>query len=290
MLLFAPAMLADECMTNRVLSITWPKPGDAFTLSTLIKIEVNVLNQADVRIVDYFSGTNHIGSSSTPPFTVLWEVGTGIRLHPDFPSLSLKAVATFADGTAAGSAPVEIYYFTGRAPSPVVEILSPAQGSILPAPGSFSFVAEVMASLGDRGPVEFFVGTNSVGKVDLGGRFTADTPPICVPVTGLPVGQYQLSLRYLGANFTQYPWRLYAKNISVVNLGLEAPFINTRTNFSFTGVTAFPDNNTWIESSSDLVHWLPILTNIATASHHFRVTDNSPTQEKRFYRLRIPSQ
>src|SRR2546425_864429 len=90
---------------------------------------------------------------------------------------ALLTVAVDDLGAQTESAIVTVNYYTGAPPQPVLEIISPPDGAVFQAPAAFVFSAELLASTGDTGPVEFFVGTNSVGIVDQGGWFSATTPP-----------------------------------------------------------------------------------------------------------------
>ena len=80
-----------------------------------------------------------------------------------------------------------------------MKITSPQPGAVLAAPATFCFSADLLSSSGDAGPIEFFVGTNSVGTVTQADtNFTVETPPYWVTVTNLPTGTYQLRIDYHG--------------------------------------------------------------------------------------------
>src|SRR5438093_2457567 len=100
------------------------------------------------------------------------------------------------------SEPVAVGYHTGAAPAPVLEIITPGDGALLSSPATFLFSAELLATPWPTGPVEFYVGTNSVGLVDQGGTFTATTPLNSVTVSNLVEGDYKLSVAYRGQNGT----------------------------------------------------------------------------------------
>src|SRR5437867_5690094 len=64
------------------VSILWPRPGDFFSVSTLIKIKADA-SQSDGSIaqVEFFAEANLIGVVTNPPFNILWSFGDG--LHKD---------------------------------------------------------------------------------------------------------------------------------------------------------------------------------------------------------------
>jgi chitinase len=160
-------LFAQPGPTNRLpsVSILWPREADRFSCGTLIKIKAQATDiDGHVTQVRFFAETNLIGISTNPPFNVLWEVGG--REHDPDRTWTLKAVAVDNLGATNQSIPVIISYYTGLPTFPVVEIVSPPNGAMFGAPATFNFSAEVLASLGDTGPVEYFVGTNSVGVFD----------------------------------------------------------------------------------------------------------------------------
>ena len=128
-------------------------------------------------------------------------------------------------------------------------------------PATLVFSAELLASTGDTGPVEFFVGTNSAGVVDPGGTFNATMPPASVTVSNLLEGEYKLTVRYLGANGTLCPCKLITNTVRVIQLGVRLPSVTPDGGLQFEVVAAFPGKPTVIEASPNLVDWVPISTN-----------------------------
>lgn len=158
-----------------------------------------------------------------------------------------------------------------------------------PSPATFTFSAEVLASEGDTGPVEFFVGTNSVGIVDQGGVLTATTPPSSLTVSNLSEGQYKLSVRYRGLNGGYcIPCLWNTDTIRVVRLGAQLPSVTRDSRLQFEVVTSLPGKETIIQASPNLVDWAPISTNRPATNTFTFVEPSLATNTQRFYRVFVP--
>ena len=160
----SPSISVGQAASNNrppAVSIGWPHVGDAFSAGAGlgIKIKANATDSdGTVSQVQFFAETNLIGVVTNPPFNVIWEVG----VHPGYDTWSLKAVAVDNLGARSESVPVEVYYYTGGPPLPVLEVNSPRDGELFVAPATFFFAAEGLAGLGDTRAVGFFVGTDFV--------------------------------------------------------------------------------------------------------------------------------
>ena len=291
----AEAIEPADAPTNQPprVSILWPRSGlgsdRSFVLTTLIKIKVDATD-ADgfVSRVEFFVQTNLIGVATGPPFTLLWGVGVGVGRQPGWP---LKAVAVDNLGARGESAIVPLTIRTGPPSSPVMEMISPREGAIFPAPASFEFSAEVLASAcGDAGPVAFYAGTNQVGLVSDPLEFRATTPPASVTVSNLAEGDYPLTVAFLGGNGMYCNSCLSRTNhIRVVRLSARAPVFTPDRRLQFEVVTSLPGRETIIDSSADLLSWLAVSTN-RPATNRFLFTEPappSPDAARRFYRIRV---
>ena len=267
------------------VSILWPREWDGFSLGTLIKIKADATDSdGSIAQVQFYAETNLIGVVTNPPFNVMWYVDVRGAAY----TWSLKAVAFDNLGAKSESAPVTVYFYTGGPTRPVLEIIAPRHGAYFPAPATFAFTAELLASIGDAGPAEFFVGTNSVGLVDQGGTLSATTPPSTVTVSNLLEGQYQLTVRDLGLSGVICTCNLITNTIHVVKLGVQSPTVTPDGRIKFEVVTSFPGKPTIIQASSNLLDWLPISTNRPSSST-FVFTDPSPaTNSQHFYRALVP--
>ena len=268
------------------VSILWPAPGDRFSAGTFIKIKAFATDpDGSVAQVQFFAQPELIGVVTNPPFNLLWQVE---QRGAFYGSLDLQAVAVDDLGAQTESAIVTVTYYTGAPPQPVLEIISPLDGAVFPAPATFDFSAELLASTGDTGPVEFFVGTNSVGLVHQGGWFSATTPPNSITVTNLPEGEHKLTVRYRGLDGTLCSCVLKTNTVRVVKLGFQSPYLTPDGRIQFQVVTSFPGRQTMIQASPNLLDWVPVSTN-QPSSNTFTFTDPNPaTNAQRFYRALVP--
>ena len=205
------------------VSISWPAPGDLFRAGTTIRIKAAATDpDGSVAQVQFFAQPELIGVVTNPPFNLLWQVESRGAASG---SLDLQAVAVDDLGAQTESAIVTVTYYTGGPPRPVLEIISPVDGAVFPVPATFDFSAELLASSGGAGPVEFFVGTNSVGIVEQGGWFSATTPPNSITVTNLAEGEHKLTVRYRGLDGTLCSCVLKTNTVRVVKLGFQSPYL-----------------------------------------------------------------
>ena len=269
----------------RSISIVWPRQGDAFSFNTCIKIKAEVSDvNGSVIQVRFFANTNLIGIATNSPFNALWNV---MPREAPYGTWMLKAVVVDSLGATNESAPVTISYYTGGPPDPVVEIVSPRDGALFAEPATFVISAEVLASVGDTGPVEYFVGTNSVSIFDQVTNLSATTPPSSIMVSNLAEGEYSLAVRYLGMNGCPSCPLHPTRSIRVVKIGVQLPSVTPNGRMQFEVVTSFPDRPTIIEASPNLHDWSPISTN-RPSGNAFIFTDSSPGSDaRRFYRVRV---
>jgi hypothetical protein len=263
--------------------ITWPRTGQAFS-DEVFKIEAEATDtNGSVTHVQFFANTNLIGIVSNAPYAILWQIPVDVPC--DYRTVDLKAVAVDNIGAKGESTIVKLFQVCGRPPFAVVSIRNPANGTMFSAPATFEFAAELLASQGEAGPIEFFVGTTQVGRVEQGGPLTATTPPASIRVSNLVEGEYKLSVRYPNNLCT---CESMLKTINVVRLGLQSPRITASGRFQCEVLTSFRDRETVIQASSNLVEWIPISTN-APGSTSFVFSDGAlSTNCRRFYRALMP--
>jgi len=188
------------------VSIVWPRDGDwwenSFSVSTLIKIKAAATCwEGSFAQVQFFVETNLIGIVTNAPFNLPWALGDVVGINPTNSAWILKAVAFDTSGASNESSAVKIGYFTGIPPWPVLEITAPMAGESFAAQESIPFSAEVFAGpSGDAGPVEFFVGSNSIALVDQDAILTRTTPPSSITLSNLPEGEHELSVRFRGGD------------------------------------------------------------------------------------------
>ena len=228
--------------------------------------------------VQFFAGTNLIGTATNPPFNILWRP---LVLPCEYHTINVEAIAVDNLGTKTESAPVPVQQACGRSPITVLDIVSPKDGTLFAAPAAFVFSAELLANDGGVG-LEFFVGTNSVGRISA--SMYPISPSVSVTVSNLPVGNYMLSV----IDHYNVTWSMAPVNIRVVNLGVQLPRLTLDGRFQFDIVTSYPGRQTVIQASENLLDWVPISTN-QPSSNTFTFTESSPaTNFHRFYRAFLP--
>ena len=270
--------------TPPLISIIWPRSGNIFS-DEILKIKAEADDpDGTVAEVEFFLDAELIGIATEPPFNTLLYLA-GRAPGPGY----LRAVVYDNLGAHRESLAVKIYIAAGRPAIAVAEINSPRNGAVLAAPANFEFRAEVLASLGEAGPVEFCIGTHSVAFVDAGARLTATTPPSSTTISNLPQGEYRLSVGFHGLNGFECNSGGTMHIIRVTNLGINFTRLTPDGDVEFEVVTSFPNVETIIEASPNLRDWLPISTN-TPAENAFLFTDPNPPTPRRFYRVVVNSE
>jgi hypothetical protein len=273
------------------VSIVWPKSGTGLSLDMRLKIKADATSpNGSITQVQFLAlQTNTIGVVTNPPFSFVWHIGRGIT-NQHYDLVVLTAVAMDAAGLSATSAPVIVPLVLGP-PAPILQMTSPGSGAVFPTSNTIVMSAELLASLCDTGPEEFFVGTNSVGIVNPNGSnetFTAATPEFSMTISNLAEGSYKVGVHYLGADGGYCSCG--AVDVRVVKLAAVSPRIMQGTNFEFDVVTSFEGKRNVIEVSTNLENWVAIGTN-QPATNTFTFTDPSPAADStRFYRVLVPAQ
>ncbi len=267
------------------VAIVWPRDGDALAAAFPIKIKADVSSNvgSSVTQVQFFAETDLIGTVTNAPFNLVWQVYLpGV----DYGYFDLRAVAVDSLGRRAHSAPVRPYYSSTLPLFPVVEMLSPRNGSVFAAPATFVFSAEVLASEGDAGPVEFLVDDNSVGVASGSEFLRATNPLVSVVVSNLAEGEHRLQVKYLGGELCYCDW--ITNKIRVVRLEMRSPRLTPEARLQFEVVASLPGIKTIVQVSPDLVAWTPITTNQPPGTT-FTFTDTySATNAQAFYRVALP--
>lgn len=249
----------------------------------MIRIKADAFDaDGSINEVQFYVQTNLIGVVTEPPYNLFWQVDNRAEVG----NWTLKAVAIDNEGARTESSPVTITYYTGRPPEPVLQILTPQDRAVLAAPATFDFSAELLSSSGDSGPVEFYVGTNLVERVERQERFTALTAPYTTTVNDLAEGTYQLRAKYLGVD---YPYcRCAPITIRVTKLGINAPGFDQAGRIQFDVVTSFPGKETHVQMSTNLTHWISVSTNLPSSNTFKFVGPAAPNPSPQFYRVLLP--
>jgi hypothetical protein len=266
------------------IQFLWPHGGESFRSGTFTKLKASV-NDPDrfVEKVDFFVEDQLIGTVTAPPYTLVWVVNSSGASAFVRGRVQLKVVAV-GDIGAMATATVSVFVSDEHPTFPVVEVISPAAEAMYPVPGNFTFAAEVFASVGDSGPIEFYVGTNLMGTLGQTNGLKSTNPPIALEVTGIEEGEYRVYVKYAGLN------RSYCEcgsaSIRVVRLGLKDTTVSQGI-LTINGVTAFPARAVVIEKSPDLKAWAPAeIVTPATTSFVFEEV-LAETANRSWYRARF---
>ena len=279
---------AEFQVTNRPpeVSIAWPRSTDDFSAGEVIKIKANAVDpDGAIAQVRYFADTKLIGIATNPPFNIVWTVE---RKNEAYGTWDLKVVAFDNLGSSTESTPVRVGYGSGgRPPFPVLEIVSPSHGDMFAAPATYAFTAELLVSAsGGTGPVDFYVGTNLIQRVDQNEPFTGATPPYSITVSNLLEGTYELRAKYMGGDSVYCICRPITG--CVVKLGAQLPRLTPDGRLQFEVVTAFPGKETIIQASPNLRDWTSISTNVPSTNSFQFIDPNPLTPSERFYRVVVP--
>jgi hypothetical protein len=269
------------------VGIVWPPSNTLFTVFgggavTKIKAEATDPDGSVDRVMFYYDETNLMGVVTSPPFTLLWPVH---RLCPFgcFPGRFLiKAVAVDNEGEQTESGPVRIFVSSTRPESVMLQIVSPANGAILPTPATFTFSAEFMSSHGGVEPVRFYVDGDLVGTAGEPGLLSVTSPPVSIVVTNLSEGEHLLSVE------TSSGCICFPITNTVVALSFKNTGVAPDGRFQSEVRTPYLGRPNIVEVSSNLFDWFPLITN-QPASISFTFMDSPPIGDtNRYYRVRVP--
>jgi hypothetical protein len=230
------------------ISITNPVSGAVFTAPANVTIQVDAeVSSGTVTNVQFFTNGISAGSVLAAPFNL---TVNNLAAGP----YALKAVATAA-GVTATSSVVNITVNSPVSP-PSVSITNPVSGAVFAAPANISLEADASVSGGTVTNVEFFANGSSQGAVTVA-PFTLISSP-------LAAGPYALTAVATASGISATS---AVVNVSVVNpmpVNLSGAMVSSgQFIFSYTadaGLTYV------VQSSSNLVDWLSLMTNVASGN------------------------
>lgn len=159
------------------VSLTSPSAGFLGTAATSTILTADADDSdGSVVAVDFYEGTNLLGTATSAPYTLPWNV-----LLPG--SYTLTAKATDDQGVTTTSAPVTVLVNA----APTVVLTSPAAGTVSVAPGSFAIAATAADTDGTITKVELFAGLKLLA--------TKNAPPYTFNWTNVPAGTYAITAR-----------------------------------------------------------------------------------------------
>lgn len=164
---------------------------------------------------------------------------------------------------------------TAPAPTPTTSITNPANGAVFAAPATVSIDATASVSSGTVTNVQFFTNGVSLRSVT--------NAPFTAVASNLPAGAYSLQAVATAAGISapSGPVNVSVINPAPVNVSA-ATLSGGRISFSF---SANPGLAYVVQGSSNLMNWLPLITNTAAAG---LVPFSSPTTNGTlFYRITL---
>lgn len=207
-----------------------------------------------------------LGVGGTPKPMVVYLINENIYLSLTFTAWGEQFSGGFA--YTRSTAPV-------AAPTPSVSLTNPASGAVFAAPASVQLGASASVSSGTVTNVAFYANTTTL----LG---SAQASPFNITNSSLGAGAYGLTAVATAAGVSATSALV---NITVVNpvaVSNSAPQIgNGKFAFSYSanaGLTYV------VQDSSNLVNWLPLVTNVA-ASSSIQATDTFVPGSRRYYRV-----
>jgi hypothetical protein len=219
------------------------------------------------------SGTALAPGASTTFTFVSSSSPSAITASPSGESVAYIGAIDFTEGTA-GDSTQPFSPTLVNPPTPTVTITNPASGSVFAAPATVTLGASASVTNGTVTNVAFF--TNGV----LAGSATVS--PFIITANNLSAKSYALTAVATAAGLSA--------TSAVVNISVVAPVVISNTapavtagHFSF-GYSVNPGLTYIIETSSNLVNWVPIATNIPS-SNPATFTDNSGMSNYLFYEV-----
>lgn len=252
------------------VTITTPANAAEFVAPASVDVVADAaVTGGTVTNVAFFANTTSLGSDQTAPFRVTASnLGAG--------SYALTAVATAA-GISTTSSVVNIKVISP--PSPTITITGPANATVFAAPAKVQLVADAAVTGGSVTNVEFFGNLVSFGNVK--------APPFRITTPDLSAGAYALRAVATAAGISSTSSVVNITVVTPVTITSSLPQIaNGRFSFDY---TANPGLVYSVQNSSNLLDWVPIVTNTATSSPVHFSDDFVPTGA-RFYRVkRLPN-
>lgn len=198
-------------------------------------------------------------------------------LHLITDDIYLSVTFTFWGGSSGGFAYVRST--PAVASPPTVSLTSPSAGTVYAAPANVQLTASATASGGTVTNVQYFARTTSLGH--------ATAAPFSVTGSLPAAGNYALTAVATAGGLSATS---AVANISVVTpvvVTLSSPRV--RSNQFVFSYTANPGLSYVVQSSSNLVNWSSVVTNIA-AGNAVSITNSFISNSLRFYRVgRLPN-
>ena len=142
--------------TAPTVALTAPANGSTVTLPNTVNFAATASDTGgSVSRVEFFANGTLVGQDTTSPYAFNWSAPLG--------SHSLTAVAVDGNGARTTSSALSVTVVTGNN-APTIALTSPANGAVIPLPGTVNFAATASDSDGSIARVEFFHGSTKVGE------------------------------------------------------------------------------------------------------------------------------
>ena len=250
------------------ISITNPASGAMFAAPANVNIAASVaVSSGTVTNVQFFTNGVALGAVLTAPFSLAANnLGAG--------AYALSAVATAA-GISATSVVVNITVVS----PPTVSITNPASGAVFAAPANVNIAASATVSVGTVTNVQFFTNGTSLGSIL--------TAPFSLTANNLAAGAYALSAVATAAGISATSTVVNVSVVSPVVVSLSGAGVNSGQ-FSF-NYAADPGLAYVVQSSTNLVDWVSLVTNVASGNP-VPFSDPFDSTGIKFYRVgRLPN-
>ena len=203
------------------VALSAPSSGSTFSAPATIGLAATASDSdGSVAKVDFFAGSNLIGTALAAPYTLNWaNVASG--------TYSVSAKATDNLGAVASSSVVTVNVNPNSAPTVTLALPDPNLPRYEPA--SYTLTATASDPDGTVTRVEFYQGTTLIG--------TAPAPPYSITWTNVAAGNYTLTARAVddgGATATSNPLPVSVNPLSIV---ITEPFDGTSVLGEFITVT-----------------------------------------------------
>ena len=250
------------------VTITNPASGAVFAAPANVTIAANAtVSSGTVTNVQFFTNNVLLGSVQAPPFAL-----TANSLAAG--GYALKAVATAA-GISATSAVVNITVVS----APTVSITNPANGAVFAAPASVNITADASVSGGTVTNVAFFANAAPLGSVTVA--------PFNLSSSPLAAGSYSLAAVATASGLSSTSAVVNVTVVNPVAVSLAGANVNGGQ-FAF-NYTADPGLAYVVQSSSNLLDWVSLATNVASSSP-VPFSDSFDSTGIKFYRVgRLPN-
>jgi len=255
---------APVALPSPTVSITNPPNGAVFAAPANVQIQADAaVSSGSVTNVAFFGSGAPLGSDQTAPFGI---TTAGLAAGP----YALTAVATAA-GVSTTSSVVNI---TVVSPTPTVSITNPPGGTVFAAPANVQIQASAAVSSGSVTNVAFFGNGAPLGS--------DQTAPFSITTGSLGAGGYSLTAIATAAGVSGTSSVVSITVVSPVAISLSSQQISNGQ-FSF-DYTANPGLSYVVQNSSNLVDWVPVITNVA-ASNPVHFADGFIPNGDRYYRV-----